>query len=416
MQKPLFGELAWFAVAENQKAAMKSEVLALTEHQVLNTPVDDLCDYLVDKYAIDVPLLKDDEIVIDQKDTQIDVSGDRMRLIRDRSQPFYVSGTVIEASVPFTGEAEAFKIRPTSFTSMSPHAEVGASELLIQVTGTSLTAEQVRSSILDTARDIGIYLENLRRDVQGLSDQLRAEAKTQLEQRRQKFLADRNLVASIGFPLKRRDAAPQTYRAPEIRRRVQLRPPATTTEQYRPEPALEMAEYENILSIMTNMALVMERSPAAFATMGEEDLRMQFLVQLNGQYEGEATGETFNLGGKTDILIRSNGKNSFIAECKFWGGPKTLLETVDQLLRYTSWRDTKAAMIIFNRQKNFSRVLASIAETMPGHPQVKRVLPKPSETSFRYVLGQPDDPNRELILTVLAFDVPQAGGQEGSRG
>lgn len=341
MQKPLFGELAWFSVAENQKAAMKSEVLALSEQQVLNTPVDDLCDYLANKYGIDVPLLKDDEIVIDQKDTQIDVSGDRMRLIRDRSQPFYVSGTMIEASVPFTGEAEAFKIRPTSFTSMPPHAEVGASELLIQVTGTSLTAEQVRSSILNTVRDIGIYLENLRRDVQGLSDQLRAEARTQLEQRRQKLLADQNLVASIGFPLKRRDAAPQTYRAPEIRRRVQLRPPATTTEQYRPEPALEMAEYENILSIMTNMALVMERSPAAFATMGEEDLRMQFLVQLNGQYEGHATGETFNLGGKTDILIRSNGKNIFIAECKFWGGPKTLLETVYQLLRYTSWRDTK---------------------------------------------------------------------------
>jgi hypothetical protein len=45
--------------------------------------------------------------------------------------------------------------------------------------------------------------------------------------------------------------------------------------------------------------------------------------------------------GKTDILIRDNDKNIFIAECKFWGGPKLFKETIDQLLGYTSWRDTK---------------------------------------------------------------------------
>lgn len=416
MAKPLFAELEWFRVADGQKAAMKQEVLALTEQRVLSGSVDDLSDYLVDKYGIEVPDLKEDEIAVDQRDSQIDVSHDRTRMIWDRSRPFYVSGTMIEASVPFTGEAGAFQIRPTTFTSMPPYAEVGAGELLIQVAGSNLTAEQVRSSILNTVRDIASYLENLRHDARGLADQLRAEAKAQVEQRRQKFLADRNLVASLGFPLKRRDDAPQTYRAPEIRRRVRLRPPATTTEPYRPEPALEMEEYENILSIMANMALVMERSPAAFATMGEEDLRMHFLMQLNGQYEGQATGETFNLGGKTDILVRSGGKNIFIVECKFWEGPKKLLETVDQLLRYTSWRDTKTAVVIFNRQKNFGRVLASIEETMPSHPQVKRSLSKPSETSLRYVLGHRDDPNREMILTVLAFDVPQPGGRQSEEG
>jgi hypothetical protein len=31
---------------------------------------------------------------------------------------------------------------------------------------------------------------------------------------------------------------------------------------------------------------VMERSPSAFASMGEEDIRQHFLVQLNGQFEG----------------------------------------------------------------------------------------------------------------------------------
>jgi hypothetical protein len=32
-----------------------------------------------------------------------------------------------------------------------------------------------------------------------------------------------------------------------------------------------------------------------------------------------------------------------------------------------------------------------------------------SETSFRYVLAHRDDPRREMILTILAFDVPMGG-------
>lgn len=115
------------------------------------------------------------------------------------------------------------------------------------------------------------------------------------------------------------------------------------------------------------MVRVMEQSPKAFETMGEEDLRTHFLVQLNAQYEGRATGETFNFQGKTDILIRVDGRNVFVAECKFWGGEKQFLETIDQLLSYLSWRDTKAAVLIFNRNVNFSEVLREITENSVKH-------------------------------------------------
>ncbi len=140
--------------------------------------------------------------------------------------------------------------------------------------------------------------------------------------------------------------------------------------------------------------------------MDEESLRSHFLVQLNGHYEGGATGETFNYEGKTDILIRVQGKNIFIAECKYWGGPKKLIDTIDQLLSYSSWRDTKVAIIIFNRNKNFSAVLDAIRPTVDAHPNYKKYIRQESETNFRYVFANRDDPNREMILTVLAFDVP----------
>jgi hypothetical protein len=94
--------------------------------------------------------------------------------------------------------------------------------------------------------------------------------------------------------------------------------------------------------------------------VGEKVLRFHFLVQLNGVFEGQATGETFNFQGKTDILIRVDEKSIFIAECKFWKGENSFIETIDQLLSYLSWRDTKAAMVVFNRNADFSDVLAKI--------------------------------------------------------
>ena len=227
-----------------------------------------------------------------------------------------------------------------------------------------------------------------------------------LESRRLKLLASRNLVASLGFKMKERPGQSSTYAAPEIRRKIVPKMPTASNSPYAPEPTLTEQNYEHILSVMENMTYVMERSPSAFVAVDEEALRSHFLVQLNGHFEGQATGETFNYEGKTDILIRSEGKNIFIAECKFWDGQKKLSDILDQLLSYSAWRDTKTAIVIFNRNRDFSRILATIPETVRAHPQYKRDVLEWKETLFRFTFANRDDTNRELQLAVLAFDVP----------
>jgi len=87
-------------------------------------------------------------------------------------------------------------------------------------------------------------------------------------------------------------------------------------------------------------------------------------------------------------------------------GPQQLLETINQLLGYASWRDTKTAIIIFNRNKDHSGVLAKIAETMPTHECWKQDLGRKNENHFRYKFRNPSDKNRELLLSVLTFHVP----------
>jgi len=170
---------------------------------------------------------------------------------------------------------------------------------------------------------------------------------------------------------------------------------------------IDMQQYEEILSVISNMVTVMERNEKSFQGIKEEALRDHFLVQLNGKYKGQATGETFNKKGRPDILIRVEGENIFIAECKFWRGKNKLKETLDQLLGYTTWRDTKLAMLIFNRNKNFTAVRQQIPEVMKNHPTFTQELFYPSETGFRFILHHPEDKNRELLLTVLAFEIPR---------
>jgi hypothetical protein len=95
---------------------------------------------------------------------------------------------------------------------------------------------------------------------------------------------------------------------------------------------------------------------------GRGESALSFSRAAERCFSGSATGETFNFQGKTDILIQVEGKKIFIAECKFWKGEKSFLATLDQLLSYLSWRDTKAAVIMFNRNADFSAVLAKIAQ------------------------------------------------------
>ena len=406
-ERSLFAKFYWHDVLEHQIKQMAAEIDSIPSNRLLNTSVDDLTDYLVEKFKLDVPVLDEQGIHADQHESQIDVSQDFDRVIFNRGEPFYISGTSVVITVPFRGDRNMFDVRPSSFSLNPPQAAVNGDHLTVTITGTDLTPEQLRPEIDRRLADINTNLERQRADAAGFNDQLCNQAHDHIQRRREKLLADQNLLAGLGFPLKQRPGSPTTYTAPEVRRRTKLKMPAATTKPYKPEPVLDTTEYVHILSIMSNMAHVMEHSPSAFKSMGEEDLRTHFLVQLNGQYEGQATGETFNYEGKTDILIRTEGRNIFIAECKYWGGPKKLAETIDQLLSYTSWRDTKTAIVIFNRQKNFSRVLQVIPEIMAAHANFKRALDPVSDSDFRYIFAHRDDPNRELMLSVLAFDVPK---------
>jgi len=386
---------------------MRQEVEDLKENRLLNTPPEDLKRYLVEKYGVTSITLLRDQWYADHQDVQVDVRHDRMRWIDDRTRPVMVPGERIEVRVPFEGDAELFYAKANTFSLNPPRAIIEASELVMRYDTPSDQPRDVRPLVDQTLAEIEQHLDWQRPMIDAHNAALATSAEQAIQQRRTRLLAQSQRVEALGIPVRRREGAPKTYAIPTVRRRATPMLPPATAAQFKPEPTWSIEMYEQALKIMQDMALVMERSPGAFKAMDEEALRQHFLVQLNGQFEGKATGETFNMAGKTDILLREGDRNVFIAECKFWKGPKAFGDAIDQLLGYATWRDGKAAILVFNRGVETSTVLAGIDSVTKAHSNFKRSADWPHESGFRYVLHCNDDKNRELILTVLVFHVPK---------
>ena len=75
------------------------------------------------------------------------------------------------------------------------------------------------------------------------------------------------------------------------------------------------------------------------------------------------------------------------------------------MLGYIAWRDTKTAIIVFNKNKDFSKVLATVRETAMQHPNFEREEKSPRSTEYRFVFHRKDDLDRHFKLAVLVFDV-----------
>lgn len=130
------------------------------------------------------------------------------------------------------------------------------------------------------------------------------------------------------------------------------------------------------------------------------------LLILEPNFEGAATGETFNKSGKTDILLRHEGKNVFIAELKYWHGKKGFLETISQLLGYLTWRDSKAAVVMFVRNKDFMAVLETAKDSISEHENYLGFVNEQEEGWYSYRFHLNGDKNREVKLAVMLFHIP----------
>lgn len=399
----LYTKQSLFGLIDAVGRALDEELAGLSNSVIQGTEENQLIKSLHDKYFLDSPKIREEDIEVEQSETEIDVSHDTMRLFVSPG-PHYVRGSKFTYHVPFDGDPELLQYQASRFSSMIPYAEVRGNTLIIEVEIEDGRDTNPDSQMQGELNRIKEHSDWVREDVAQFNAALEEKIRTALAVRKDKLEKTNNVLAGSKYRIRSSPSSPTTYPTTSIERKSSIE--ITSTGGQRPEPTLPEKQYEHILEVIKSTSHSIERTPGAYKGMGEEDLRDFFLAQLNGHYKGKASGEAFNAAGKTDILIRDQDRNVFIGECKIWGGDKLFSETIAQLLGYTSWRDTKTALIIFNRNKNLSAVLEKIPELVKAHPNFKRELTQVDETDFRYVLHHNDDKARELFMAVIVVELP----------
>jgi hypothetical protein len=390
------------ATIDNIRSKLVTQIGQLTPSQLL--PADDskvvahfVADHEIDAIQIQeegIELIEPREIEVERVDQHF---GERYRqkLLEFRFE------------IPFTGDPGLFGLQPATYTMSPPRAVVQGQNVVFTLQRADRNKDAIRN-------EFDAFLNTVRQYIGWQKDQIGAWNKglpTLVEQqvaaRREKLIADKQLVTDLGFRVRSHGAPAASYNFPVQRKAVvPSLPAAKPGPMLKPEPVLEMAVYEEILDTLAGMSVVMERSPSAFAGLDEEALRTHFQIPLNSKFQGMASGETFNAAGKTDILIKHEDRILFIAECKFWKGAQSLTDAISQLLSYLTWRETKAAILLFNQNKNFSSVLDQIPGIFARHPQFVRQERYEKMSGFRFVVRHPTDAGRHLLVTLLAFDVP----------
>lgn len=393
--------------------SIKKEVQEVLEGKDV---IDTKCiNSLFEKNKI-IPLVlkSDDKKIISRKDISIDVTPIQKTLTSysNSVEKVYIDGVEIKIGIPYKGEKALFTQRPSKLKSDLAKVNEITEEEIILIYEMDINKIEENKSIIDG--DIAVineYISFIKEDVDAFNAGLRAQIESIVKARMARIKAKEVLIESLGIPMKKYEDYTKKLTVPLEKKAVTVSPVKTGKKDVDNAKIIAEKDYEDILEILHNMSIAMERSPKVFSKLYEEDIRDFFLVLLNGHYKGMATGETFNASGDTDILIRVDNNNLFIGECKFWKGEVAFNESIKQLFGYVTWRDTKTAIVIFNKNRKTTDVINKIRNCCEKHEQYKAKYELLStkvqhDTILSYIYKHPKDDEKETILSILIFDIP----------
>ena len=394
----------------NNKNEIQREINQKSENYILKVNETDYINYLVDKYALDPIHIYFEKKTITHYKKQIPAEHfPKHRFGNVREGQSYPKQAVCY-HLPYTGKEYLFRCSTGIWIDQTVFLDdqclcFEVYSLCSDPKGIATDIERQAEEIMD---ELETQLGHVTSEIEKYNNRLPSVVAELFQKRKQEFLDQNQFVTSLGVPIKKRESLPETYAipTPEFRKSVNVEPRVTEVG-YKPEPTLADSVYNDILQTIHDVGKTFERLPSTYSNKDEEALRDHILLYLEPRFEGSATGETFNNTGKTDILIRHESSNAFIAECKFWRGQKSYLETITQLLGYLTWRDSKSAVIVFVQNKDFSSVLETAEKVTPNHPNYLGFVDKKHDTWFNYRFHINGDPNRDVKLAVLFFHVPE---------
>lgn len=314
---------------------------------------------------------------------------------------------VVKYHIPFTGDARLLRYIPNPRLVNSRPVSVEGKEVCFELRDFYGDPNRIKQDAAYSLNLIRQQAATLEGNIAQYNRQIRPVAESSFDARKEEILKQEQVLAALGVPVRRSENVPRTFAVPAATRRQIVPKPQASSEKYVSEPTVDQSIYQEILQTILDTGRVFERLPSTYAGKDEETLRDHLILNLEPRFQIGTTGETFNKSGKTDILMRYQGKNVFVAECKFWGGQKRHHETIDQLLSYLTWRDSKAAIVYFVDTKEMSAPIKAIEETTRLHECFVADEGKREESWFRYEFHLPGDQSRGVHISILCFHLPR---------
>lgn len=402
----LFNSIDWHQFSEGLIASIRTEASNLRKETFEANSVDQIVDHLVSAQKLEplelYPDQKEQDIIpitqtIDYTNSSFGISAfDEDRIVK-------VPAYKVVVHIPFEGSARLWSVSPTTKRLDYSAADVVGNTLTfsLEFQESSATAEAIASAIDGKISSINVNVANVNKDLSGFNDRLKTVAIEAVNKRFEQVNKLDAIKTALKIPLeKTNNPSPLNQVKVTVKKIAPL-----STKKDEPGAYISDSDYDHILDSIRGAGASMESNRAS-EFHDEEALRDVMLVVLSGSIiSGVAAGELFHKKGKTDISIPFENKATFVAECKLWKGAKYIDEGIDQLLNYTTWRDAKTALVIFNKDNaNFSAIQNQINEIFTDRKDYVRAI-KQREGEWRFVLTKPDDPGRQIEVHVLLFDL-----------
>jgi len=384
---------------------IKSTIENAGKEYILNIDENEYIDYLVAKNTLyPLEILKDtehiDEPVIEKKQMED----------RHFGRSYIVEIYNFKVSYHYSGTKELFYVRPSTMTLTTNKICLDGNDTVSFVVNlTQLDESAFSRAKNDSFSSSFANVVNVNSFVSSWNNALEGLIRSEFKKIKDKYVKENGFFAAINVKTNKKTT--NVFTVPTIKVIETPRPKMTKNKTYTPEPTMSDEMYNDILKMLYILGQNMERKPSLYIGKDEEALRDQFLFALETKYVGvTATGETFNKHGKTDILLKhqEDGTNLFIAECKVWHGKSQFLEAISQLFdRYLTWRDSKVAVMMFVDNKEFTKTIEVVKNSIEEHPYYLEVLPQREETSLRYKFHLAEDKDKEVYLEVMMFHFPE---------
>lgn len=252
------GELSHYLASlhEEIKATVRSE----TAEYLLNVNEDEYLQHLLDQFRLEPLQIHFDKTSVKPREEMIAAE-------RFPSSSFFVQSgekypkQVFRYYIPYEGTEELLKCIPNPYMMWTNEVELEDGNICFDIIDFYGDAERVKGEAERIMKSMERQLENVTKRVNAYNEEVTNFIREVITKRKAELQSQIGVASSLGVPIRKSDHVPETFRIPEIRRKV-IPKPTVPEGAGMPEPAIGDDIYQEILQVIHNTGKVFERLPS----------------------------------------------------------------------------------------------------------------------------------------------------------